>query len=175
MGSFAVNFGDHLRSRIIYGPFWGSFAVGDHLRYCTRLCTPRYPATPFLLYSNFLQKPFPFHILQLTKSSTLLYTQSLKRMPLSGGASLLHSSKIERKADREKVARKISSLLQSATSVIRKCDSFFYYKVRWSVITKYDSFFITKCDSYYKVWQFYYKVRRLLQSATVQGAELTYG
>ena len=38
----------------------------------------------------------------------------------------------------------ISSLLQSATSVI------------------------TKCDRYYKVWQFYYKVRRLLQSATVQ-------
>ena len=41
----------------------------------------------------------------------------------------------------------ISSLLQSATSVITKCDSFFYYKVRWSVITKCDSFFITKCDS----------------------------
>ena len=56
----------------------------------------------------------------------------------------------------------ISSLLQSATSVITKCDSFFYYKVRWSVITKCDSFFITKCDRYYKV-------RRLLQSATVQG------
>ena len=40
-GSFAVDFGDHLRSRIICGPFWGSFAVsgsfavGDHLRYCT--------------------------------------------------------------------------------------------------------------------------------------------
>ena len=34
---------DHLRSRIICGPFWGSFAVsgsfavGDHLRYCTIL------------------------------------------------------------------------------------------------------------------------------------------
>ena len=48
----------------------------------------------------------------------------------------------------------ISSLLQSATSVITKCDSFFYYKVRWSVITKCDSSFIsksatgiTKCDS----------------------------
>ena len=26
---------------------------------------------------------------------------------------------------------------------------------------------ITKCDSYYKVWQFYYKVRRLLRSATI--------
>ena len=68
----------------------------------------------------------------------------------------------------------ISSLLQSATSVITKCDSVFYYKVRWSVITKCDSFFITKCDKcyykcdrYYKVWQFYYKVRQVLQSATI--------
>ena len=75
-------------------------------------------------------------------------------------------------------------LLQSATA-------FFYYKVRWSVVTKCDSFFITKCDKcYYKVRQVllqsatgitkcdnfitkcdrYYKVRRLLQSATVQWA-----
>ena len=42
-GSFAVDLRDHLRSRIICGPFWGSFAVsgsfaaGDHLRYCTVL------------------------------------------------------------------------------------------------------------------------------------------
>ena len=34
-GSFAVDNGDHLGSRIIYGPFWGSFPVGYHLRYCT--------------------------------------------------------------------------------------------------------------------------------------------
>ena len=48
----------------------------------------------------------------------------------------------------------ISSLLQSASSVITKCDSLFYYKVRWSVITKRHSFFITKYDKcYYKVWQ----------------------
>ena len=44
---------------------------------------------------------------------------------------------------------------------ITKCDSLFYYKMRWSVITKYDSFFITKC---YKCYN--YKVRQLLQSAT---------
>ena len=55
----------------------------------------------------------------------------------------------------------ISSLLQSATSVITKCDSFFYYKVRWSVITKCDSFFITKCGKCYN------KVRQVLQSATI--------
>ena len=45
-------------------------------------------------------------------------------------------------------------LLQSATP-------FFYYKVRWSVITKCDSFFITKCD------KCYYKVRQVLQSVTI--------
>ena len=45
---------------------------------------------------------------------------------------------------------------------ITKCDSLFYYKVRWSaIITKYDSFFITKCD------KCYYKVRQVLQSATL--------
>ena len=61
----------------------------------------------------------------------------------------------------------ISSLLQSATSVITKCDSYFYYKVRWSVITKCDSFFITKCDKcYYKVRQVLQSVIILLQSAT---------
>ena len=31
-GSFAVQYGDHLRSGIICGPIWGSFAVRDHLR-----------------------------------------------------------------------------------------------------------------------------------------------
>ena len=36
-----------------------------------------------------------------------------------------------------------------------------YYKVRWPVITKCDSFFITKCD------KCYYKVRQVLQSATI--------
>ena len=46
------------------------------------------------------------------------------------------------------------------SSVIIKSDSLFYYKVRWSVIKKCDNF-ITKCDSYYKV-------RRLLRSATEQ-------
>ena len=61
----------------------------------------------------------------------------------------------------------ISSLLQSATSVITKCDSSFYYKVRQLFITKCDKCYY-KVHSYYKVWQFYYKVRRLLQSATVQ-------
>ena len=32
-GSFAVQFGDHLRSGIICGSIWGSFAVRDHLRF----------------------------------------------------------------------------------------------------------------------------------------------
>ena len=44
---------------------------------------------------------------------------------------------------------------------ITKCDSLFYFKMRWSFITKYDSFFITKCYKCYnyKVRQIYYKVR----------------
>jgi len=34
------------------------------------------------------------------------------------------------------------------------CDSLVYYKVRWTVITNCDSFFITKCDTvYYKLRQ----------------------
>ena len=43
LGSFALEEAGHLRSRIICGPFWesfavwGSFAVGDHLRYRTVL------------------------------------------------------------------------------------------------------------------------------------------
>jgi len=45
--------------------------------------------------------------------------------------------------------------------VITKCDSLIYYKVRQLVITKCDSYFITKCD------KCYYKVRQVLQSATV--------
>ena len=31
-GSFAVQFGDHLRAGIICGTIWGSFAGRDHLR-----------------------------------------------------------------------------------------------------------------------------------------------
>ena len=43
--------------------------------------------------------------------------------------------------------------------LLPSCDSLFYYEVWCSVITKCDSFFVTKCDGYYKVGQ-------LLQSAT---------
>ena len=57
---------------------------------------------------------------------------------------------------------------------ITKCDKcyykvrqLFYYKVRWSVITKCDSLVITKCDKcYYKVRQVLQSVTILLQSAT---------
>ena len=40
-----------------------------------------------------------------------------------------------------------------------------YYKVRQSVTTKCDRFFITKCDRYYKV-------QRLLQSVTEHGSRI---
>ena len=68
----------------------------------------------------------------------------------------------------------ISSLLQSATSVITKCDSFFITKCDGLLLQSATAFIlqsatraITKCDRYYKVWQFYYKVRQVLQSATI--------
>ena len=60
---------------------------------------------------------------------------------------------------RQYIRPSISSLLQSATSVITKSDSFFYYKVRWSVITKCD-----KCNL--KGGQLLQSVTILLQSAT---------
>ena len=82
-----------------------------------------------------------------------------------------------------------ASLLQNATDVITKCDSFFitkrdrsllqngsgfllqnatevYNKMRQVFYYKCDSF-ITKCDSYYKMRRFYYKMRQLLQNATI--------
>ena len=43
--------------------------------------------------------------------------------------------------------------------IIANCDSLVYYKVRWTVATNGDSFFITKCDTVY------YKLRQVLQSA----------
>ena len=42
----------------------------------------------------------------------------------------------------------------------------FYYKMREKFITKCVRFFITKCDSCYKLRQLYYKMRQLLQNAT---------
>ena len=51
-----------------------------------------------------------------------------------------------------------------------KCDSLVYYKVRWTVITNCDSFFITKCDTVY------YKLRQVSQSAMIiTNCDSTYG
>ena len=46
------------------------------------------------------------------------------------------------------------TLLQNVTDIITKCDSNF--------ITKYNSL-VTKCNSYYKIRRFYYKMQQLLQ------------
>ena len=40
--------------------------------------------------------------------------------------------------------------------------------MRQKFITKCVRFFITKCDGYYKMRGFYYKMRCLLQIATIQ-------
>ena len=51
--------------------------------------------------------------------------------------------------------------------LLRSAAAFFYYKVCQPVITKCDSYFITKCDKcYYKVWQVLQSATILLQSAT---------
>ena len=55
--------------------------------------------------------------------------------------------------------------LQNLTDIITKCNSYFITKCVRCFIKKYDSF-ITKCDSYYKISQFYYKMWQLLQNAT---------
>ena len=59
------------------------------------------------------------------------------------------------------------SLLQNATDIITKWDSYFITKCVRFFIKNCDNF-ITKCDSYYKLRRFYYKMRRLLQIATAQ-------
>ena len=57
-------------------------------------------------------------------------------------------------------------LLQSAKVCYYKVRQLFYYKVRKAWLQSATSV-ITKCDRYYKVWQFYHKVRQVLQSATI--------
>ena len=53
----------------------------------------------------------------------------------------------------------LKKLLQSAMELLQNCDSLVYYKVRLTVVTNCDSFFITKCGTVY------YKLRQVLQSA----------
>ena len=53
----------------------------------------------------------------------------------------------------------LKTLLQSAMELLQNCNSFVYFKVRWTVITNCDSFFITKWDTVY------YILRQVLQSA----------
>ena len=51
--------------------------------------------------------------------------------------------------------------------IITNCDSLVYYKVRWTVNTNCDGFFITKCDTvYYKLRQVLQRAMDLLQIAT---------
>ena len=59
--------------------------------------------------------------------------------------------------------KKIIRFITKSDGIITNCESLVYYKVRWTVITNYDSFFmdllqiatgITKCDDYYKLRQY---------------------
>ena len=61
----------------------------------------------------------------------------------------------------------VSSLLQSTTAFfITKCDGLLLQSATAFSLQSATSV-ITKCDRYHKVWQFYYKVRQVLQSATI--------
>ena len=57
------------------------------------------------------------------------------------------------------------TILKNATDIITKCDKSLFQCVRFLII-KCDNF-ITKCKGYYKMQQFYYKMRLLLQNALV--------
>ena len=48
-----------------------------------------------------------------------------------------------------KLAESLSNIITKCDGIITNCDSLVYYKVRWTVITNCDSFFITKCDTVY--------------------------
>ena len=62
-----------------------------------------------------------------------------------------------------------NSFITKCDGIITTCDSLDYYQVRWTVITNCDSFFITKCARFIANCDRYYKVRWLLQTATVHG------
>ena len=58
-------------------------------------------------------------------------------------------------------------LLQSATAFfITKCDNLLLQSATAILLQSVTSV-ITKCDRYYKVRRFYYKVRQVLQSVTI--------
>ena len=64
------------------------------------------------------------------------------------------------------------SLLQNVTDIITKCDSKFITKCHRSLLENASGFLLQnatillQCNSYYKLRQFCYKVRQLLQNAT---------
>ena len=65
------------------------------------------------------------------------------------------------------------SLLQNATDIITKCDSDFITKCDRSLSQNETGFLLaTKCDSFYKLRRYYYKMRQLLEIAIVQYASL---
>ena len=54
-----------------------------------------------------------------------------------------------------------NSFITKCDGIITNCDSLVYYKVRWTVITNCDSFFIKMCGTVYC------KLRQVLQSAMI--------
>ena len=67
-----------------------------------------------------------------------------------------------------------TSLLQNATDIITKCDSYFITKCDKTLSQNASGLFlqnstvITNCDDFNTIYDSYYKLRLLLQIATVQ-------
>ena len=61
----------------------------------------------------------------------------------------------------------LKKIIVKCDGIITNCESLVYYKVRWTVTTNSDIFFITKCDTvYYKLLQVLQSAMDLLQIAT---------
>ena len=59
-------------------------------------------------------------------------------------------------------------LLQSATAFfITKCDNLLLQLSATAILLQSVASVVTKCDRYYKVRRFYYKVRQVLQTVTI--------
>ena len=58
-------------------------------------------------------------------------------------------------------------LLQSATAILLQSATAIFLQSATAILLQSATSVITKFDRYYKVWQFYYKVRQVLQSASI--------
>ena len=121
-----------------------------------------YEATSRLVHNS---NPYwTWHVCPIEQFSTQSYTSSLRPLLHMLAFGILGSENLvalcnKLEMDGRRTSKSNNKYHCSVTihfKFITKCDSLFYFKMRWSFITKYDSFFITKC---YKCYN--YKVRQI--------------